>query len=207
MPSSSGESVMDASERRRRVQQEAAEWWVILQGDVARDQRAQYVDWLRESPLHVAEMLYMARVHGTLEQFDRWAQQPIDGPDSEGDAVVSLPVSDVPARTPMGVTRQAAREVKLAWAVATMLLVGIALSAILLWPFDGQIIQTERGERREVSLPDGSVVRVDPETRLRVRYRESSRQIALQSGRALFRVTQNARRPFLVQSDNTTVQA
>jgi transmembrane sensor len=198
---------MNVSNRRGRSQQEAAEWWVILQGDASREQRAEYVDWLRESPVHVAEMLYMARVHGTLDQFERWTQQPTDGADRHEDGVVSLPVTSPSARTRVSSALPAPRDVKLAWPLAAMLLLLIALGALFFRSFDGEVIQTERGERREVSLPDGSVVQVDPETRLRVKYGESVRQIALESGRALFRVAKSPHRPFRVQSDNTAVQA
>src|SRR5579859_984529 len=68
-------SPMDPSERRNRTVAEAADWWAQLQSnDAPRSTREQYVNWLRESPVHVAEMLRMAQVHGALKQFDRWAQ-------------------------------------------------------------------------------------------------------------------------------------
>jgi len=198
---------MDMSERRRRAQQEAAEWWVVFQGDVPRDQRAQYVDWLRESPIHIAEMLHMAQVHGTLDQFDRWAQQPTGASGGAEDVVIPLPESDVSVRTPTGPAKGIARGVKLAWPVAAVFVVFVALSVMVWRALGGQVIQTERGERREVALPDGSVVQVDPETRLRVNYEESVRQVVLESGRALFQVAKSPHRPFLVQSDNATILA
>ena len=63
---------MHASDRRRRAAEDATEWWILLQGDVSRAQREQYVDWLRESPVHVAEMLRVAKVHDALAYFERW---------------------------------------------------------------------------------------------------------------------------------------
>src|SRR6185312_15337674 len=65
---------MDASERRRRAGEEAAEWWVLLDSENGTlETRTAFVDWLRESALHVEEMLRVAQVHGALEQFQRWA--------------------------------------------------------------------------------------------------------------------------------------
>jgi len=71
----------------------------------------------------------------------------------------------------------------------------------------GKVISTERGERREVALADGSVVQMDPETTLRVKYRDEERRVYLDRGRALFRVAKNASRPFLVEARDTTVRA
>ncbi len=61
---------MDANSRRARAAAEAAEWWVRIEsGELSRGEREQFVDWLRESAVHVAEMLRMAEVHGALERF------------------------------------------------------------------------------------------------------------------------------------------
>ena len=82
---------MDATDRRKRVAEEAAQWWVLLQGEVPRIERERYVDWLRETPLHVAEMLHVAQVHGALEQFERWAAIPTDGSGDDEENIVLLP--------------------------------------------------------------------------------------------------------------------
>jgi transmembrane sensor len=84
----------------------------------------------------------------------------------------------------------------------------LIVTAAMVFPkIRGQVIETERGERREVVLSDGSVLQVDPETRLRVKYADAVRQVFLERGRALFHVAKNAHRPFLVQADGTTVRA
>src|ERR1700730_1415259 len=80
---------MDASDRRKRASEEAAAWWVRLQTEgLPRAEREEFVDWLRESAVHVAEMLRVAKVHGALEQFQRWANISTDG--SDADNIVSL---------------------------------------------------------------------------------------------------------------------
>jgi transmembrane sensor len=197
---------MDASDRRKRVAEEAAEWWVTLQGDVSRAQREQYVDWLRESSVHVAEMLHVAQVHGALEEFQRWSRIPIDGSREERENIVTLASAVHPpeAQPRRSETRPRRRFV---WTVAAALLVITSTAALLLFSGRGGVIQTERGERREVALADGSVVQVDPETRLRIKYEEHVRRVFLDHGRALFHVAKNTERPFLVESNNTTVRA
>src|SRR4029077_12078162 len=53
----------------------------------------EFVDWLRESAVHVAEMLRIAQVHGALEQFQRWTQLSTQGSD-EPENVVTLSHSE-----------------------------------------------------------------------------------------------------------------
>src|SRR3954468_2574557 len=70
---------MDTDSRRARPGAEAAEWWLRIEsGELSREEREQLVDWLRESAVHVAEMLRMAEVHGALERFHDWARIPTD---------------------------------------------------------------------------------------------------------------------------------
>jgi transmembrane sensor len=68
-------------------------------------------------------------------------------------------------------------------------------------------VETGRAERRSIALADGSVVQIDPQTQLRIRFDSHLRQIDLRQGRARFRVAKNPSRPFLVHADSTVVQA
>jgi transmembrane sensor len=207
---------MDASERRKRAAQEAAEWWVKLQGEVPRSEREQYVDWLRESSVHVAEMLRVAQVHGALAQFERWSQLPpedggTDTSSTETATVISLPTGDAPTSAPVGSSprppNRRRRRPLFVLATAASLLVVVGIAAHWLMATRGQVIETQRGERRQVALADGSVVQIDPETRIRVDYQADYRRVYLEHGRALFHVAKNAHRPFWVQADETTVRA
>jgi transmembrane sensor len=194
---------MDASERRHRAAAEAADWLVQLQAnDAPRSAREKYVDWLRESPVHVAEMLRMAQIHGALKQFNGWAQ--IDTrPEGENDTVVCLTRPN-----PGQLARPDRKSQTLrVWALAA----SVGLIAIVTTWFQlgarGDLIVTDRGERREVALNDGSMVQVDPETRLRVKFNDRIRGIWLEHGRALFKVAKNPKRPFEVHADDTVVRA
>src|SRR4051812_19991948 len=165
---------MDATERRNRAGGEAADWFARLQaGDMERAEREQFVEWLRESHVHVAEMLRVAQIHGALERFQRWVHIS-SGPKTDADNVVQLPPpqdSHLTQWPPSGHTRRMGTRLTL-FAVAATVLLTIA-SIVLLPTIRGQVIETERGERREVVLADGSLVQVDPETRLRVKYSDS----------------------------------
>jgi transmembrane sensor len=63
------------------------------------------------------------------------------------------------------------------------------------------------GERREMTLADGSVVDLAPGSELVVRYHSHERLLALNHGEALFHVAQNPSRPFIVQAALTRVRA
>jgi hypothetical protein len=69
------------------------------------------VDWLRESALHVAEMLRVSVVHGALRGFHGWAEVNMDGPDNhdpdDDDAnVVTLVASGNPVAAGGEVTKR-----------------------------------------------------------------------------------------------------
>jgi transmembrane sensor len=89
---------------------------------------------------------------------------------------------------------------------ASLVLTAIAATWLLL-AAHGKVVATERTERRELMLSDGSIVQLEPETTLRVRFRTDERLVVLERGRALFRVAKNPRRPFLVHADGATVRA
>lgn len=221
---------MDASERRRRAGAEAAEWWVLLDSeDVAVDTRAAFVDWLRESALHVEEMLRVAQVHGALEQFQRWASLstetsgPSGAPESDvAGKVMSFPLTPRPlplhnARrtlsSPSGTASSlpsiaGSSRARRAWLGVGLATAAAALLAVWLSGLSGSYtVTTGQGERRALTLADGSVVQVDPETALRVSFDSKLRQIDLQRGRARFRVAKNPNRPFLVRAGGTVVRA
>jgi transmembrane sensor len=71
---------MDVNERRDRATEEAARWWTLLgnrpPAEVSETDRREFTVWLRESPLHIAEILRIAHVDDTLRSFESWADIP-----------------------------------------------------------------------------------------------------------------------------------
>ncbi|HVY80366.1 MAG TPA: FecR domain-containing protein [Steroidobacteraceae bacterium] len=204
---------MDANDRRRRAGSEAADWFSRLQaGTMERAEREQFVEWLRESHIHVAEMLRIAQINGALAHFAGWARIAT-GPKTDADDVIQLPplgnsTSPSPESPLQGPPPRASRVghgLRLFAFAATVAL--IVATALVLPQLRGQLIQTERGERRDVVLADGSQLQVDPETLLRVKYTDSARRVLLERGRALFHVAKSPDRPFTVQVGDTEVRA
>jgi len=91
-------------------------------------------------------------------------------------------------------------------AVAATILVAVA--SVLLWQarrFD--IYRTGAGERRVVTLDDGSQMALDSQTEVRVRYGTHARELALMSGQARFDVAHDIERPFSVSAEGHKVVA
>ena len=196
---------MDAGERRTRVCAEAAEWWLQLQSpEMSHSEREQFVRWLRESAVHVAEMLRIAHVHNALAQFERWARISTAG--SAEKTVVEFPEERATPAQRRERRGGPHRRRVVVGAIAASLL-GIGALTLFLPSFSGRTLETERGERREVTLSDGSILQLDPQTKLRVKFAEQTRRIVLERGRALFRVAKSPHRPFIVETDGTTVRA
>ncbi|WP_436357062.1 FecR family protein [Brevundimonas sp. CEF1] len=63
------------------------------------------------------------------------------------------------------------------------------------------------GEQRTLQLADGSRVRLDTASRMRVRFTAGERRIELTQGQALFEVAHNAARPFVVSTTDASVTA
>lgn len=206
---------MDANDRRARVVAEASAWWLELQSQkMSYAEREQFVIWLRESPVHVSEMLRIAQVHNALAQFDRWAN--INTESATSDTVVDFPLLSTDASfsqqeaTPSAEVEKEKRR----WLFQGMRLAGVFTAIVAMGVFllalpsmSEDTIETERGERREVALSDGSVLQVDPQTKLRVKFEQKARTIVLERGRALFRVAKDVSRPLAVQTDDMVVHA
>lgn len=69
-----------------------------------------------------------------------------------------------------------------------------------------QTLATHRGQRQRYTLADGSTIDLNAETRLRVNFSRSERRISLDDGEAIFDVTHDSTRPFIVAAGERTVR-
>jgi transmembrane sensor len=88
---------------------------------------------------------------------------------------------------------------------ASILLVTAALTAYLRAPRG--VYETAVGERRILTLEDGSSVELNSRSRIRVRFAQDQRDVELLEGQALFHVAKDRHRPFIVHSDTVRVRA
>ena len=69
------------------------------------------------------------------------------------------------------------------------------------------IVKTGAKARLQIGFADGSIVTLNTNSRVAVRYTKALRRIALSQGEALFDVAKNRRRPFIVEAHDTQVRA
>lgn len=104
---------------------------------------------------------------------------------------------------PRGYRFQFASVATLACATAAVLVLAMIVG-VYFWP---RTVATGIGEQRLLTLEDGSRVFLNTATRVTVRYTQQQRLIELASGEALFDVSKNPNRPFIVRVGNRQVRA
>jgi transmembrane sensor len=114
-----------------------------------------------------------------------------------------------PPASPEGLEppRWSRRRILLTGSTAASLL-GVAFAGAALWRASRyEDFSTDVGQTREVVLADGSIVTLNTESHISVRYTPARREIRLLQGEALFDVTKNRKRPFIVVADDAQVKA
>ena len=98
------------------------------------------------------------------------------------------------------------------WATAFALTVAL-IAGVVVWQLgrDGSVetsaFKTERAIHRDISLPDGSRVRLGAKSQLFVNFTSETRYVVLEGGEAFFNVAKDKERPFLVQAGEVTIRA
>ncbi|WP_143277003.1 FecR family protein [Bordetella genomosp. 12] len=171
----------------------AAAWFAHLQsGDATPADRRAFEQWRAAHPEH-------ARQYRNVQQI--W-EGTLAIPEHELRAILS--------QRPAAVSRPNRVRRRLAWGLAgglTFALTGaVALNGgWLQTPLQTLQIATRRGERRQVALPDGSVLDVNTGTRAVVRMYRDKRVVELLEGEIFFAVQRDAGRPFLVDAGASRV--
>ncbi len=182
----------DPQDARREADREAAEWHVRL----------------GERPVFAASLAAFRTWRALPENADAYqrletAWRATGSLSSDAD-IQSL------TRETLGASRpRAARSGKKALAplAAMATVMAIAVVSLFVWLPSRGVHATAVGEQEVVRLADGSEVTLDTDTRLRVQFDRSGRQILLEQGQALFVVAHDAERPFRVSAGDTVVTA
>ncbi len=184
---------------------EAASAWLtrLNDGTLTRRESAQFADWLRESPVHVHEFLECLAVWESLGhvrcELDEQSLAAIGN-------VVEIDRARIAAT---GAARDRGKSPRLRWAAAAaagFVVVGAWLAIGL--PDQGraaEVLTTDVGEQRSVTLQDGSLITLNTQSSVRVDVRDTERNVELLSGEALFGVAADPARPFVVTVDDTRI--
>src|SRR5688572_1732850 len=186
------------------IPEQAAEWLLRWHcGDLSIAERFEYLQWLKTSPVHIAETLRMCRLYSWLEGTK--LKLYITNEDSFSN-VVELPPREREAVAARRASRAGLWKIRVAAGAAAIgLCAVIGLAAKLVW-FD-HTLRTEAREWRSLPLSDGSSITAAPYTKLHHDVDGEQRLIELTEGRALFRVAKDASRPFLVHAGLVVVRA
>lgn len=190
-----------ATDDEARLRATARDWFVRRQrGQWASGEQQRFAAWLAADPRH-AQALARCEAH-----WDRFEGMPAD--------LVQrmrrrLREDQAAAGQPLSAPRR--RFLRPAFALAgTVAVTGGAgflawqqWQAQVLW---SQAFRTARGQQQELTLPDGSRLRVDTATRLQVAFSRGRREVHLQEGEAFFDVRSDPARPFLVQAGPVQVR-
>ena len=200
---------------------EAANEWLLAmheEGVSAAEEQA-FAAWLRESPVHVREYLKAETMFATLADIDQAKRIDVEALlSSENDGVVELLGPDLsrpgnrtmPVDTPaVAAVEQGARPRRrpVVWAAAAFVVLTVVFGSWYSTLPQIDTYTTGLGEQRRLVLDDGSVIDMNTQSTLRVAYTESTRDIKLDRGEALFTVAKNPSRPFVVASEHATVRA
>jgi transmembrane sensor len=83
----------------------------------------------------------------------------------------------------------------------------LALAGLFVWMRQPDVYSTRAGERRVVTLEDGSQIALDSRSEVQVRYSARTRELTLAKGQARFDVAHDVERPFTVTADGHKVIA
>jgi transmembrane sensor len=206
---------------REVVARDAADWFVANREGLDATQSAIFAAWLKASPTHIEEYLNIALIGRDLRE-------------ACNDPEVSLEELIDRAREEDGLTSPEAREPLrsqrrrfrlpewLLWRPQPWLTAAGAVAAIavvtlsfLFWkhsaptPPDASAVayefRTRHGEYLTQQLPDNSVVKLDTDTAVWVRFDRTQRVVRLVTGRAEFKVTHDPSRKFVVQAGTVEI--
>jgi transmembrane sensor len=194
---------MNTSEEQVRelIATQAGEWFVAHRvGPLEAAERRAFYAWLAASPSHIEEYLGVASIARQLpvaaDDPDLPLERILDRVRAESAAAASLPAasSDASPRRHVQLTA------RWRWAAvpAALAIVGVGL----LWWIGGQShaerYTTRHGEQITRRLSDGSLMHLDTDTAVTVRYDQAQRLVELERGQVYFEVAHQQPRPFRV---------
>ncbi len=173
--------------------EEAGKWRVRVEADDAVGQSQDFLDWFAE----LSNQDAYARVCATWDTFEDHQAAP---------ELIAIRRDALDRVRKANAKRFAPRHRALMAIAATLLIAiaGLATWRYLLLPAD---YQTGIGERRVVTLDDGSRISLDSDTDVTVKYSANARSLNLIKGRARFDVAHDIARPFTVTAAGETVVA
>jgi transmembrane sensor len=185
------------SEEATRDAYEIAAYWhdVFDEGGPDAAQRERFEAWLAADPAHRAAYASVERA---------WAGMARAGVDER---ILAM------RRTALAAPRRPRRAwIRATIAASVIIVAGLGIRVLLRqspWRTDPNAAEfaTQVGERSTITLPDGSTVALDTDSRIKVAFDSQVRRVRLLAGQAWFEVAKNQPRPFEVEAGKQKVTA
>jgi len=193
---------------RSLIAQEAADWFVANRAGLAAQERQSFTAWLQASPVHVEEYLALSVIARDLRAACETPQSAIDDLLARARHEEDSPIRPLWPRLVEALRTSSPRWQTAAVAMAAIGVVSVGL--LILWNLGpvtnvaapGAVtalhFETRHGEQQTHRLADNSVLHLNTDTALIIRYSQKERLVTLTSGEADFEVAHAPERPFRV---------
>jgi transmembrane sensor len=201
---------------RELIGQEAADWFVANRGTLSTKERQNFSAWLKTSPLHVEEYLAVSVIARDLHAACEGTEHALADLIARARAEDAAPQESLWLRIVGGI-REATTPRWLPAAAAMAALAVVSFGLLSFWnsrptvsPPPPETVSvwhfaTGHGEQRTQRLADNSVLHLNTDTAVTVRYSKSARMVTLSSGEAEFEVTHLSDRPFRVAAGSAQI--
>jgi transmembrane sensor len=202
----------DAARQARRITEQAVSWYIEQQEPLSERQRVAFLNWLRASPRHVAEYFAVAQMHGDFKAAailkTITAEELVERAGRDSPVVMFPLMGSALAKEHRPRTGRARRvAARAAGLVAAVLMAWLGVGY---WrEANGRVERSFQGDTaavRSVTLPDGTLVQLDQNSRIDVHFDGRFRRIEVVRGNALFDVGKDAQRPMLVHVGGHVLQ-
>lgn len=185
---------MSEAAHRSRTLEEASGWFTALKRPTVTAQALRDFDRWKRDPANAAAFAEIQRT---------WATEGALAADPQIQAATRQALAARPARASYrfnGVSLPP-------FAVALASLAAIGAAAAIYAGQAQPTFSTDVGEQRMEVLKDGSRVRLNTDSKVRVRFSHGQRRVTLERGEAFFDVAHDTTRPFIVESADARVRA
>ncbi len=203
-----------------RVSEEAALWLHRLEREDSAATRADFSCWVKQGARNLEEFLLAQAVWRELDHAAKLPREALKAALSAKNAIRLNPGLETAredlfereageAAAPDATRPHLRGQPSRLWAVAAA--VAVAMVCVLWLVFrplgHGPSYVTGIGEQQALKLEDGSVIHLNTLTRVEVQYSAHDRVVRLLNGEALFLVTRDPNRPFIVVTDSARILA
>lgn len=187
------------------IESQAQAWFIRFNSaDISTEERAEFDIWMQADSMH---RLAFQELQNLWDIIGSFAEAPEIIAARQQVLSNTAPVQKVAPKK--SIFTRPWPVLAMAASLMLMVITATQLNGNKIWnsPAQGDIHQTQVGERKTIVLADSSVVLLDTNTRLVTDYSQQRRRITLEKGQARFEVTHDARRPFSVEAGEGIVTA